>query len=398
MDNKLTYPCRFIALSLILFMASPYAFPGYTDNIFRFFFLISFALSIRIIDIRALLNDTSAKLIIALIAYTSISSIWAHDSGRYAIEAAKDGIYLIIALFVVLAATKSLGYSRTLNLLATTTIICSVLVVTATFTLAPSATIEALATGSRLTHRSFLGMAPNPIHSGFFVGLGTLFSIDIFRSNKDRKHAFLFLSIAILLGSFVLLTKSRGAIIFLAISISALIYLVKPTNRQRDIWLASIAATILACIFVFKSDLFLSRLGGESIRMEILSEYLAIFRSSPLFGVGWSEDMGVLTQSGIGFSKPHNSFFHVLVAGGIAGFSIFIILTLRPLWFAIKSKNKETTLTGLWFLFGCLYIAVDGRYPIRQPSPQWLYYWIPLYLLISQMINNNKEKTTPTNY
>lgn len=394
MDNQLTHASRFIALSMILFMASPYVFPGYTDNIFRFFFFISFALSIQTIDIRELLNDTSSKLIIALITYTSLSSIWAHDSGRYAIEAAKDGIYLIIALFVVFAATKSIGHSRTFNLLATTTIICSVLVVTATFTLAPSATKEALTTGSRLTHWSFLGMAQNPIHSGFFVGLGTLFSIDIFRSTKNRKYSFLFLLITILLGSFVLLTKSRGAIIFLAISAFTLFYLVKPANRQRDILLATIAATILSCTFIFKPDLILSRVGGESIRMEILSEYLAVFRPSPLFGVGWSEDMGVVTQSGVAFSKPHNSFFHVLVVGGIVGFSIFLTLTLRPLWFAVRSRNKETILIGLWFLFGCLYIAVDGRYPIRQPSPQWLYYWIPLYLLTSQMIDKRAPRIT----
>ncbi len=386
------YSERFIVFSLLVLMASVYLVPNHTDNLFYYLFFIAFAFSFRLVSVAETLTNPVVRLIVALIAYTSLSTFWAHDSGRYAFEALKDGAYLLVALFVVIAATKQYGMHRLLNALMSTAMVCAAVVVTASYLLAPSAVAQAFSSGARLTHWSIVGMADNPIHNGFFVGLATLFAIHHFRSATTGWRSLLFLLLAFGLGVFVLLTKSRGAIVFLAISVVLLICLVRPRSRLRDIGLLVIAASSLGAILAINPEMLLSRFGGGSVRMDILSEYGKLYLSSPVLGVGWSEDLGITTQSGIAFSKPHNSFFHVLLVGGLAGFALFAALTLYPLWFAASSRNERTVIVGLWFLFGCLYIAVDGRYPVRHPSAQWLYYWIPLYLLIGQMLEG-KSKT-----
>lgn len=376
---------RFIVFSLVMLMSSVYLFPGYTNNIFYYLFFISLYFTYRCMNIETLSNSM-VLLIIALICYTSLSTTWAQDSGRYAFEVLKDGMYLLVALFVVIGATKRLGTNYVVDVVISTAMVSGVMVVAATILLAPSAVAQAFSTPERLTHWSFVGMANNPIHSGFFVGLSTLFSIHFFRSTASRWRSILLLVIIIGLASFVLLTKSRGAIAFLAVSVVLLLTLIRPTNRSRDFELLFIAAISIFVVLVFKPDMVLSRIGGGSIRIDILNEYSKMYLSSPLFGVGWSEDMPIITQAGITFSKPHNSFFHVLLATGLPGIAIFATLTLYPLYFAVSSGQSRTILVGLWFLFGCLYIAVDGRYPVRQPAAQWLYYWIPLYLLISKIL------------
>lgn len=380
------YSERFVILSLVVLMASVYLVPNYTDNLFYYFFFIAFAFSFRLQRAADTLRNPMVMLIVALIAYTSLSSLWAHDSGRYAFAVLKDGAYLLVALFVMVAATKQYGTHRVLDILMSTAMVCAAVVVTASFLFAPSVVAKAFTTGARLTHWSFVGMAANPIHSGFFVGLATLFAIHRFRSSMVGWCSLSFLLLAFGLGLFVLLTKSRGAIVFLAVSVVLLLLLVRPKSRLRDLGLLAIATTALGAILILNPEMLLSRLGGGSIRMDILSEYGKLYLSSPVLGVGWSEDLGIVTQTGIAFSKPHNSFFHVLLVSGLVGFSLFSALTIYPLWFAASGRDESTVVLGLWFLFGCLYIAVDGRFPVRHPSAQWLYYWIPLYLLIGAMI------------
>lgn len=377
---------HFTVFSLIVLMASAYLLPNHTDNLFYYFFFIAFALSFRLISVAETLSNPMVRLILALIVYTSLSTSWAHDSGRYAFEVLKDGAYLLVALFVVIATTEQHGMHRVLDILMSTAMVCAAVVVTASFLLAPSAVALSFSTGARLTHWTFVGLADNPIHSGFFVGLATLFAIHRFRLTTTGWRSLLFLLLAVGLALFVLLTKSRGAIVFLAISVILLICLVRPKSRLRDVGLLLITTSALGAILAINPEMLLSRLGGGNIRMDILNEYAKLYLSSPVFGVGWSEDLGIVTQSGLAFSKPHNSFFHVLLVCGLAGFALFTALTLYPLWFAACSRHDGTVILGLWFLFGSLYIAVDGRYPIRHPSAQWLYYWIPLYLLIGRML------------
>lgn len=386
------YSERFVIFSLVVLMASVYLVPNYTDNLFYYLFFFAFACSFRLVSVAELLSNRMVRLIVALIAYTALSTVWAHDSGKYAFEVLKDGAYLLVALFVVIAATKQYGLHRVLNVLMSTAMVCAAVVVTASFLFAPSVVAQAFSTGVRLTHWSFVGMAANPIHSGFFVGLATLFAVHRFRSSLVEWRSLLFLLLALGLGLFVLLTKSRGAIVFLAVSVVLLVFLVRPKRRLRDVELLTIAASVLSAILILNPEMLLSRLGGGSIRMDILSEYGKLYLSSPVLGVGWSEDLGIVTQTGIAFSKPHNSFFHVLLVSGLVGFSLFLALTIYPLGFAASRRDESTIVLGLWFLFGCLYIAVDGRFPVRHPSAQWLYYWIPLHLLIGAMIEA-RDKT-----
>jgi hypothetical protein len=382
---------RFIVFSVCLLMASVYLAPNYTDNLFYYFFFIAFAFSLRFVSVRETLLNPMVRAIIALIAYTALSTLWAHDSGRYGFEVLKDGAYLLVALVVVNAAVRQFGTSRIVDILMATSLACASLVVATSYLLAPAAVTEAFFSGTRLTHWSFVGMAENPIHSGFFVGLATLFAVHSFRSAKTGWVSLLFLVQALGLGVFVVLTKSRGAIFFLAISAALLICLIRPKNRWRDLVLLLIAAGTLSTILALNPEMLLSRIGGKSIRMDILNEYGKLYLASPVFGVGWSENLGIVTGEGLAFSKPHNSFFHVLLVCGLGGFILFAIMTIYPLWFAAFSRHESTVILGLWFLFGCLYIAVDGRYPVRHPSAQWLYYWIPLYLLIGRMLEVKSE-------
>lgn len=373
-------------------LLSVYLFPKYTDNFFHYFFWVAFLLALNRWCLKEVAMHPLVLLLIAFIGYTSISSLWAHDSGKYGFESLKDGAYVLVALTVVVTAIRSFGIDRMQNWLMSASIAAACAVVLATFAFEQDALREALYGGSRLTHRAVLGMADNPIHSGFFAALAAMFAVHRYRKAESRRWACIYFFVVVLLCAFVVLTKSRGALLFLIATIGLLFCCTSPINRRRDI--AFLLTGLLTAVFIAltNADLILARFKGDSIRLEILRAYGADFINAPIFGVGWSEDMGTVVPSGYTFSKPHNTFFHVLMVGGVFGASLFFFFTIYPIWHTMAHGSDNAKVAALWLVFGCMYMAVDGRYPIRPPSFQWMYYWIPIFMLIGSTIHSRQSQ------
>lgn len=380
----------YFAFCVVALMISAYLLPKHIHSAFHYLYWIAFILALRSRSVKETVRLPLVLLLAAFIGYTSLSSLWAHDGGRYALESLKDGAYLGGALIVIVAAVLAFGIDRIQSWLMTVSIVLACTVVLATLIFEQEAVRAALHGGGRLTHRALFELADNPIHSGFFVGLAAMFAVYRFRRAEGKCAAYTYFAIVLALCAFVVLTKSRGAIVFFAVSVGLMFYFIAPVSRRRDVALLVVGALVMGVVMFANPDLVLARFRGESIRLQILSEYYEMLAKAPFFGVGWSEDMGIVIPGGHAFSKPHNAFFHVLLVGGIFGALLFLAFTVHPIWFAMAQGSDGAKIVALWLIFGCMYMAVDGRFPIRSPSSQWLYYWLPIFMLIGAILRTRK--------
>lgn len=186
----------------------------------------------------------------------------------------------------------------------------------------------------------------------------------------------------------VLLSRSSGALLALLVSVPC--YLLVSWSLAKEyrklLYLCFIGCL---CLFGVAGFVMLGEFDGVyfeqgwSYRDEIWLSVLNDVVKTPWFGTGASRELVVLGEEGRIYSHEHNIFIAVLRQSGIVGLVLLLTLLVSLFQIAVKSDNREMSLWLLVLIFGLVALSSSGEYPLERPKESWLFFWLPIALLLA---------------
>jgi len=321
--------------------------------------------------------------LLAAIAYYCISSFWSSDPGQSFIKSSRYALY-------ILAYLASLQILIIKNKLPVKHIILTIFL-SALFSAALTLfhQWETIGTG-RLMHSTLLGgLRDNPINTAVFFGLASITSIHIFRTTPNKYLQITSLLALVLFFSLMLLTKSRGPMLALLITLPIMFISVRTTRMTFVNFIKACGglAFFAAGLYFISHDAISDRLSQPNYRLEIWLTAIKQLQGDFFFGTGLNFNDRIIISKSHSFTHAHNSFIQLLVTGGIVGASLFISVVFFAIVTAWRSKSIAIKFYAIWLIYGCLCLSTNGKLPIHRPSSLWFSFWTPLFLVLLTHIN-----------
>ena len=237
-----------------------------------------------------------------------------------------------------------------------------------------------LTIGSRMAPG--LGYTDNPIPFGELFAAGSLVSLVLaMRARSGPAIAlWLFLAAACLLPT--LLSQSRGPLVGFALAVLALIaYDRRWLILAGTTALLAIGGTALLVADSQYRDLTDTR--NIEIRLNLYQDTWSQIQERPILGHGWRTDDSMKSE-GRSHAHPHNDLLLTWYRGGLLALVPFLLLVGVGLYAAWRAPRQSTAaLASVALLVFYLGITlVTKRWFHTNPSPAWLYFWLPLAWLI----------------
>jgi len=372
-----------LQIGIIFYLAGFFLLTGNKQN--TSLYIIAF------IPLLALLPSTVKEIIpkhiiiyilIAGIAYYCISSFWSSHPGGAFLKSSRYALYIIayLASLQILLKNNKLPISH-----ITLTIFLSALI-SGTLTLFQQ--WDSIGSG-RLMHSALIGgVRDNPINTAVFFGLASITSIHTFRTTDKKYFQAISLLALILFFSLILLTKSRGPIIALLITIPTMLIVIKGRTKTADIIKIGGFLVLIASLCVIYYDPIGNRFSQPNYRVEIWLAALKQLQGSLFFGTGLNFNDRITISDTLSFTHAHNSFIQLLVTGGVFGASIFLTILFFAIVTAWRSKDNIIKFYAIWLIYGCLCLSTNGKLLIHRPSSTWFSFWTPLFLVLLTHINS----------
>ena len=240
---------------------------------------------------------------------------------------------------------------------------------------------------------SDLGDISNPILAGLYYTpfASILFTFFCFEQSntKWKKYYFLaFLSIFF----YILLTWSRGPWIAFTGAIFSILLLIR--NRITNLILS--AGGILLIIFLLTNidEIYRSFVEtGVSNRSGIWSHTINKIIEKPLLGHGWNSSFSYTNDLGTNHPHPHSLYLKIFYDLGMIGGFFFISLIISSLFTAYVHRDKKLVLIAIPIIIsGCIGMLTDISEIITRTDETWIFFWLPLGLIISSHIQTSKNK------
>lgn len=225
----------------------------------------------------------------------------------------------------------------------------------------------------------FLGINPNTY--SFMMGFALLILI-YFAHRKDLKNIYRIINIlfAIPILLFILLSGSRGSLIFVSLSIFIILY--KQILNRFLIYLISMLAIVVALsVISSKMELEISTferletLGERGSREDLIGKTLSVFEKNPILGVGAIGYKNLMKKQFREERDAHNVVLVTLAMSGIIGLSFYLMFLCSLFKNAIK-RSKNRILSFSIVLYMCLISLKTGS--VLTYSLMWYIYAIAL--------------------
>jgi O-antigen ligase len=194
---------------------------------------------------------------------------------------------------------------------------------------------------------------------------------------SDRRSGLLRSAYLPALGLFLyglVLTKSRGQ--FLALVAGVLVLFQARYGWRKSLLLAGIALPVLFALSGGRQTSLSTSAGTSQERIQLWSEGLALFRQSPLFGIGhghYADEVGLVA---------HNSFVHCFTELGLFGGALFLGTFFCAGWtlWALNTSSAQagpSELRQLYpYLAAAVFAYVVGLLSLSRP------YVVPTYAVV----------------
>jgi O-antigen ligase len=184
------------------------------------------------------------------------------------------------------------------------------------------------------------------------------------------------------LGSFLLLTQSRGAVMALAVALS--ICFISVRGIRPAAMAVAAGALVLGLLFgfgVIDPAPLLER--GDSYRVEAWAHYLNVWRQHPFLGIGLNAMPTFMSADGVvEIVHAHNMYLSHLVLGGVPALALLLLMLIAAARAAWRSHVNANDI-GLAALL--VFILVSGLFDftvfVDAAGWQWLYFWLPIGLI-----------------
>lgn len=226
------------------------------------------------------------------------------------------------------------------------------------------------------------GQYDNPLQYGGIVGgSGLLALCEFYRETRRARQVLLLLVLGLLVLSLVL-TMSRGPIVYF-FAVSAVVAVLYREHWRRTLLLLLLASAAALPILLQPAarDVLELNVSRASYRPAIWTAVMAEMDGSELFGQGWRDDQSVETAEGQRFGHPHNVLLAVYRFGGLVGLGLFVTLTGLLFYRCVRLRRDMAAPLGAWLLYGvCLHLT-NGRFHVSAPGNDWYFYWLPAALI-----------------
>lgn len=219
-----------------------------------------------------------------------------------------------------------------------------------------------------------IGELSHPILGAYVVGIVAVWTL--LWPPQRRGLLIVWALSLILMGAFVVLSQSRGAILALFLTVVAM----PIWCRDRRSYLVSAAAIVVALLgFWLLEPLMLAR--GSSYRPEILAAVMKMVAMHPWTGIGLGAPYDVVVADGLRFDHAHNLFTHTAIQLGIPGLLLWASVWLAVLVQAWRARHTMLGrgLMGIW-LFSTLAMQFDAASLTGSPRAEWFISWLPIGL------------------
>lgn len=197
--------------------------------------------------------------------------------------------------------------------------------------------------------------------------LSMLLPITFYRA-LNSKHYIFYLVLAIIQYAGIVLTMSRGNIIFggLAFAVLFIICFKKTKEKYNYMIIATAAATMVLIVALIQRDIVIPVLEkllemslGDNGRIELLIEGLESFKLNPIFGIGFFYKHALIPN------WFHNFPIQILASMGIIGVICYGVYFYQRYSIVIKNFNLSTffmisaiILSGLYGLMECNFFFI----------------------------------------
>ncbi len=183
-------------------------------------------------------------------------------------------------------------------------------------------------------------------------------------------------AIAVALLALVLFTQSRTALAGVCVGLLALF-------GWRALGLIALAAAASWTLLAANHLMWKERVLTFSYRPGIWREVLEDAGERPWFGHGYLVDTAVAAYGKV-FDHAHDSYLATLRDGGAVGLVLLAVLlgwAARWAW-RLRNDCREPVYLAL-LLYGATCISMDFDRLLVQPKEIWLFFWLPLALVIA---------------
>jgi O-antigen ligase len=225
-----------------------------------------------------------------------------------------------------------------------------------------------------------IGLATHPIIAGAAYGVAAVTAASgLVRPGRPVRERILFAAALIILVAVVVLTKSRGPMLGLAVTFS----LMAVVQRGRTAILVLAAGIVVFAGLEFSGMIDAGRFIGraDSHRFELWTLYLDLIAQRPVLGFGVSVPVEVVLASGTVIEHPHNLLLSSQVYGGVIAALLLVALIAAAFVAAFRALRAGSAGLPLWLL---TFILVTGNFDfghlVANAGWEWLSFWLPVGL------------------
>ena len=221
-----------------------------------------------------------------------------------------------------------------------------------------------------------LGVMHHQNKGGAAYGLILLLCLRVAISDPDQGQRWRFGCIAAVLAALVLLTQSRTALGATCIGLAVVL------GRRGLPWLA-LGLGASTALVAMNPEAWSERVVGFSFRPGIWQQVLQDMQGHWLLGQGYLADPRVYAYEKL-FDHAHNGYLASLRDGGLVGLALLVLLLGTALFqaYQIALRHGERLYLAL-LLYGMTCIAMDFDRLLVHPKELWLFFWLPLALLMA---------------
>jgi O-antigen ligase len=323
--------------------------------------------------------------------YSLISVLWRDDFQAYFLFTYLKKILLLLVFFYAIHHVLSyyLAIEKTLFYL---TLFCAVILAEYSISIFKT----------NIAGRFLLwGGLNDPISSAMVYGALFLLVMRSYLIEKNNYLLILYLSLAILFLLEILLTKSRGPLLAVFLSIPFLFVIVKPREYKRVFYPISliIVALISFALFTDIFEIIFSRLTETSSRGIIWKDSINYSLEKPWFGYGLGREFAFYVPYTYSYvSHSHNFILSTWLYTGIPGVLMILAIIIYTLKTCYKNRKEDFAIFGVIIIFGIICLFVNGSYPISRANERWFVFWIPIAFIVAHIFNLSKDKTQTPAY
>jgi O-antigen ligase len=191
---------------------------------------------------------------------------------------------------------------------------------------------------------------------------------------RDNRSIYMLLSFALL--SLIVFTQSRTAMAGVCVGLLILL-------GYRALAFAAAGAATVWALMAANPVIWLHRVGNFSFRPGIWQQVLTDMQDYWWFGYGYLVDPRVPAYGKL-FDHAHNSYLATLRDGGLTGLALLLaILVVAAYWaWRLYQQRGERIYLAL-LLYGMTSIAMDYDRLLVQPKEIWLFFWLPVALIMA---------------